>query len=74
MPTFEWVNDYFPPILDMMPRACNAKGRNRNHRGEPYSRMVSLPDEKENPEEWDRWVSAMPSESKQLEDLNEIWV
>ena len=57
-----------------MPRSCNALGCKGNYRGEPYSQMISFPSKEKDPDEWDRWVSAMPNERKQLEELKEIWI
>ena len=52
-----------------MPRSCNAKGCNGNYPGEPYSLMVSFPNKEKHPDEWNRWISAMPNERKHLEKL-----
>ena len=57
-----------------MVRSCNAKGCNGNYPGEPYSKVVKFPNKDTDPDEWDRWVCAMPNEGASLENLKEIWV
>ena len=57
-----------------MGRKCNVYGCRGNYPGEPYAKVVSFPDKDEYPDEWERWIEAMPNERKTLEELKEIWV
>ena len=49
---------------------CNVYGYRGNYPGEPYTKIVSFPEEY--PDEWERWIEAMPNERKTLEELKEI--
>ena len=57
-----------------MGRKCNVYGCRGNYSAEPYSKVVSFPDKDEYPDEWERWIEAMPNERKTLDELKEIWV
>ena len=57
-----------------MGRKCNVYGCRGNFAGEPYSKVVSFPDKNEMPDEWERWIEAMPNARKSLEECKEIWV
>ena len=57
-----------------MPRSCNALNCRGNYPGEPYSKVVKFPDKLSDPEEWNRWLCAMPNERASLERLKEIWI
>ena len=57
-----------------MPRSCNVKQCRGNYPGEPYSLVVKFPNKNNDPDEWDRWICAMPNERASLEKLKEIWI
>ena len=53
---------------------CHVYGCLGNYPGEMYSEVISFPDIDEYPDEWERWIEAMPNERKTLEELMEIWL
>ena len=53
-----------------MPKKCNVYGCWGNHRGEPYTKVVSFPTDEV---ERNRWIEAMPNESSSLLQLKQIY-
>lgn len=54
-----------------MPRKCAAFGCRGNYAGEPYSKLVSFPNDKN---EREKWINAMPNERTSLTSKKEIWI
>ena len=57
-----------------MGRKYTVHGCRGNYPGDPYSKVDSFPDKDEYPDEWERWIEAMPNKRKTLEELKEIWL
>ena len=56
-----------------MGRKCAAYNCRGNYNGEPYSPMVKFPS-RDNENEKDDWIKAMPNTRESLMKLKEVWI
>ena len=54
-----------------MPRMCSVFGCKSNYRGEPYTRVVSLPAKQD---EEDRWIDALLSDRAKILRLKNVYI
>ena len=54
-----------------MPKRCAAFNCHGNYRGEPYSPMVSFPNDEQ---ERHAWICAMPNRPESLRDRSKLWI